>query len=156
MDKNILKIILRNKGLFVPLVFTEKQFNVLRKYNNKIKLSNAEKKSLYTSIKRKMEALDSFSIEQKDIEYFINNASEIIPARLVEAKKIIDSYSKRYNKVFIAGSFLFSKEFNDIDIFIIRERGYKEKWDGNKHIIFLSEKKISKASIPVCLINFSI
>ncbi len=143
MNKNILKIVLRKKELFTPLIFTEKQLNVLRKYNNHIKLSNAEKKSLYTSIKKKIEALDSFSMEQRDKEYFINNATEIIPARLSEAKKLIDSYSKKYRKVFIAGSFLFSKEFNDIDIFIIREKGYKEKWDNNRHMIFLSEKKLA-------------
>jgi len=143
MYKNILKIVLQKKELFVPLIFTEKQFNILEKYNNHIKLLNAEKKSLYTSIKRKMEALSSFSREQKDKEYLINNPNKLILGRLAEAKRIIVAYSKKYNKVFIAGSFLFSKEFNDIDIFIIRERGYKEKWDKNKHIIFLSEKRLT-------------
>src|SRR3989338_4489949 len=143
MNKNILKIMLGKKELFVPLLFTEKQFNVLRKYNNNLKLLNAEKKALYTSIIKKMEALNSFSREQKDREYYINSPNEIMPARLTEAKKIIDAYSKKYDKVFIAGSFLFSKEFNDIDIFVVRKRGYKEKWDGNKHIIFLSEKRLA-------------
>lgn len=143
MNKNILKIVLRKKELFVPLIFTEKQFNVLRKHSAQTKLSNAEKKSLYTSIKKKMEALDAFSMEQRDKEYFINNATAIIPDRLPEAKKLIDSYSKKYRKVFISGSFLFSREFNDIDIFIIREKGYKEKWDKNKHMIFLSEKRLA-------------
>jgi len=143
MNKNILKIMLGKKELFVPLLFTEKQFNVLRKYNNNLKLLNAEKKALYTSIRKKMEALNSFSREQKDREYYINSPNEIMPARLTEAKKIIDAYSKKYDKVFIAGSFLFSKEFNDIDIFVVRKRGYKEKWDGNKHIIFLSEKRLA-------------
>ncbi len=143
MNEKILKLVLKERESFVPLVFTEKQFDILGKYSAKTKLSNAEKKSLYTSIKKKMEALELFSNEQKDKEYFINNAPEIIPNRLAEAKKIIDEYSKKYDKVFIAGSFLFSKEFNDIDIFAIRERGYKEKWEGNKHIIFLTEKRLS-------------
>ena len=143
MNEKILKIIVEKKELFVPLIFTEKQFSVLKKYSNHLKLSNAEKKSLYTSIKKKMEALDSLSREQRDREYWVNGASEIIPARLAEAKKLIDGYSKKHAKVFIAGSFLFSMEFNDIDVFIIAKKGYKEKWDENKHTIFLSEKRLT-------------
>lgn len=143
MEQNILKIILRKRELFVPLIFTEKQFNILVKYNSHLKLSNAEKKSLYTSIKRKMEALSSFSREQKDSEYYINGSDKMISSRLAEARKLIDYYSKNHDKVFIAGSFLFSKKFNDIDIFVIRKKGYKEKWDGNRHMIFLSENRLS-------------
>lgn len=143
MNKNILKIILKKKQLFVPLIFTEKQFEVLSRYSTKVKLSNAEKKALYTSIKKKMDALELFSAEQKDIEYYISSPNNIIPLRLTEAKKLLDKYSKKYRKVFISGSFLFSNEFNDIDIFVIKERGHKEKWQGNNHIIFLSEKRLT-------------
>src|SRR3989338_7217255 len=142
MNEDILKIILRKKELFVPLIFTEKQVGVLRKRSAKAKLSNAEKKAIYTSIKKKMEALNLLLREQKDKEYYTNSPAEIMPARLAEAKKLIDSYSKKYDKVFIAGSFLFSNEFNDIDIFIIGKRGYKEKWNDNKHLIILSEKRL--------------
>lgn len=142
MDKKLLKKILRNKQLFVPIIFTEKQFGVLEKYTQNKQLSNAEKKALYTSITKKMKALESIKIE-KDNEYYINGAAKIIPERLKKAKEIIDGYSKRYEKVFISGSFLFSKEFNDIDIFIIREKGYKEDYNDNEHIIFLTEKKLS-------------
>src|SRR3989339_347229 len=99
MDENILKIILRRKESFVPLIFTEKQFNVLSKYNLKIKLSNAEKKALYTSIKRKMEALSLFSREQKDREYYASSPGEIMPLRLAEAKKLIGIYSKKHDKL---------------------------------------------------------
>lgn len=143
MNKNILKTILQMKGSFIPLIFTEKQFNVLRKHSAKARLSNAEKKALYTSIKKKMEALNLFSREQKDKEYYINSPNEIISIKLKEAKQLIDNYSKEYDNVFIAGSFLFSEDSNDIDIFIIKEKGYKEIWDKNKHLIFLSEKKLA-------------
>ncbi len=143
MDNNLLNLILKNKERFVPLIFTEKQFNILKKYPAGVKLTNAEKKSLYTSIHAKMKALSLFSREQKDIEYFINGPDEIIPSRLEEAKHILDAYSKEYDKVFIAGSFLFSKEYGDIDIFIIRKKGYKEQWEKNKHIISLSEIRLN-------------
>ena len=160
MNKNTLESVLKNKGLFIPLIFTEKQFNVLKKYNKKIKLSNAEKKALYTSIKKKMTALNTFSREQKDAEYYINGASEIIPARLAEAKQLLNEYAKKYDEVFISGSFLFSKQYGDIDVFIIKERGYKEIGDGNKHLVFLSEKRLSnpvfQSAALISVANFMI
>ncbi len=160
MNQKILKIILGRIELFVPLVFTKKQFSILEKYNNKVKLTNAEKKSLYTSIKKKMEALDSFSREQKDREYFINNPRDILPHRLIEAKELIDVYSKDYDKIFISGSFLYSNRFRDIDIFIIRKKGYKEKYDGNRHIIFLTENKLAnpvfQSASVISVANFAI
>ena len=143
MNKNLLKIVLENKGNFVPWIFTEKQYSTLNKYNKNFTLTNAEKKSLYTSIKKKMEALNVFDKEQKDNEYYISGYKDILPKRLLEAKKLIGIYSKKYDKVFVSGSFLFSKEFNDIDIFIVREKGYKEEWKDNIHIVSLTEKKLS-------------
>lgn len=144
MDNKILKSIITRKELFVPLIFTEKQFEVLKKYNQQKKLSNAEKKALYTSITKKIKALNSLYAEQKDKEYYINGITEILPERINEAKSIFDKYSKVYEKVFVSGSFLFSKEYKDIDVFIIQKRGYKEEFDENKHLIFLTEKKLTQ------------
>lgn len=160
MNKILLKSILAQKDLFVPLIFTQKQFFILKKYNANLKLDDSEKKSLYTSIKKKIQALNSLSIENNDNEYFFNNPNEMIKERIITAKSIIDSYIKSNNKVFISGSFLFSKKFNDIDIFIIRKKGYKEKWDENKHIIYLSEKRLSspifQSSSLISISNFII
>jgi hypothetical protein len=143
MNKNILKIILRRKGQFVPLIFTEKQFDVLARYSSGLKLSNAEKKALYTSISKKIGALEALYREQKKGEYYVYGSSDITPSRLEEAKRLIDKYSEKYSRVFVSGSFLFSEKFGDIDIFIIREKGYKEVAEENTHLIFLSEKRLS-------------
>jgi hypothetical protein len=143
MNKKILINLFENRDLFVPLIFTEKQFSVLKKYCDNSPLSNADKKALYTSIKKKMSALESLMRNDENKDYFINGSSEIIPERLFEAKKIVDSYSKKYDRVFVSGSFLFSKEFNDIDVLIVTKNGYKEKFEENKHIVFLSEKKLT-------------
>ncbi len=160
MDNNILNMVLRKKELFVPLIFTEKQFSVLSKYKQQLSLSNADKKALYTSVSKKIEALSSLSKEQKDHEYFVNGPNKIRSDRLSEAKKLIDGYSRKYEKVFISGSFLFSKEFKDIDIFIIRERGYREALYDNKHIIFLTEKRLCnpvfQSAALVSIANFQI
>ena len=160
MINKLLEDILKKEGLFVPWVFTKKQFNILKKRNANMPLSNAEKKSLYTSIKKKMGAMESLSRGQKDIEYWINGPNEIMPSRLFEAKKLLDEYSRKYDKVFISGSFLFSKKFEDIDVFIIKERGYKEALEGNKHLIFLTEKRlrnpIFQSASLISVSNFAI
>ncbi|HLC96960.1 MAG TPA: hypothetical protein VJH97_06590 [Candidatus Nanoarchaeia archaeon] len=159
MNKNILNKILENKQLFIPLIFTEKQFNILQKYEENKKLNNAEKKALYTSITNKMKALEVIKIET-DAEYFINGRNKIIPQRLEEAKKIINEYSKRYDRVFISGSFLFAKEYGDIDIFIVRDRKYDEKWEDKRHIVFVTEKRLTRpvfqSAAMISIANFII
>ena len=142
MDKNILENILQKREQFVPLIFTEKQFDVLYRYSSGIRLSSADRKALYTSIKKKMEALEALYREQNKGEYYIYGSPEILPSRLEEAKRLIDRYSVKYGKVFVSGSFLFSKQFGDIDVFIIRKKGYKEVVENNIHMVFLSEKKL--------------
>ncbi len=143
MEEILLKTILKKEKLFVPLIFTQKQMNILRKYDTQIQLSNAEKKALYTSIKRKMDACHSICLEQKEVAWCIYGAEAILPERLQEAKAILMKYTQKYEKVFISGSFLFSKKYHDLDIFIIRKRGYKEEVEGIRHIIFLPERRLS-------------
>jgi hypothetical protein len=159
MNEKILNNVLENKDMFVPLIFTEKQMNVLDKYSKHSNLSNAEKKALYTSITKKINALESIKMET-NIEYFINGRSKIIPSRLEEAKRIIKEYSKKYKKVFISGSFLFSKEYGDIDIFIVRERNYDEKLEDKRHIVFVTEKRLSRpvfqSAALISVANFNI
>src|SRR3989344_2904237 len=143
MDENLLKIILEHEKDFEPLIFTRKQLKVMKKRKDGRQLSNAEKKALYTSIKKKMEAL-SILKEGEGRKLYIAGYEHIIEGRLEEAEKLVKEYSVKYGKVFIAGSFLFSKNYNDIDIFIIRNKGYKEKWEGNHHLVFVSEKRLEK------------
>ena len=143
MNDEILKVILKNESRFVPLVFTKKQFNVIFKLKRSMRLSNAEKKALYTSINKKIDALSSLIIKN-DNEYYIQGSREIIEEKIEEAKRLIEKYAENLNKVFIGGSFLFEKDYNDVDIFIIRKKGYKESWDGKYHIIQLSEGRLSE------------
>jgi len=143
MYTKIIKTILQNAESFIPLVFTRKQISVLKLYKSNAKLSNADKKALYTSIKKKLAALQLLFSENETKEYSLNGSEKMIHSRRREAQKLINIYSKAGGKVFISGSFLYSKEYSDIDIFILRDRGYKEEWDGNNHIIFLTKKKLA-------------
>ena len=142
MNQKLLRIVLDHEKEFVPLIFTKKQINVLRKKSEGKNLSNAEKKSLYTSIKKKMENLEIIRNSEKETKLYITGFEQILDVRVNQAEKILSEYKSKYGKVFIAGSFLFSKNYNDIDIFIIKEKGYKEKWEGKRHLIFISEKRL--------------
>ena len=144
MNKNLLKIILKHEQMFVPLIFTRKQLNVLKKRIEGMQLSNAERKTLYTSIKKKMEALNILGGGEMKAKIYLAGHENIIGERLEEAEKLISEYGAQYGKVFISGSFLFSRHYNDIDIFILTQRGYKEKWHDKKHLIFLSEARLAK------------
>ena len=143
MNENILKIVLEHEKDFEPLIFTKNQLKVMKKRKEGRQLSNAEKKALYTSIKKKMEAL-SILKEGEGRKLYITGHENIIESRLEEAEKLVREYGVKYGKAFIAGSFLFSKNYNDIDIFIIKEKGYKEKWEGHHHLVFVSEKRLEK------------
>lgn len=139
MNDKIIKELLENRELFVPLIFTQKQFNTLKKRAENKKLSNSEKKSLYTTIKKKMECLNFINTR-----IYVSGIEHILPERLEAAQKIIHQNKGKYEKIFIAGSFLFSNEYNDIDVYIIAKKGYREEWKGNQHLIFVSENKLTK------------
>ena len=91
-----------------------------------------------------MEALNLISYENSKESLYISGSENIKAERLEEAKKLVSEYGAKYGNVFVSGSFLFSQNYNDIDIFIIRTRGYKEEWKNNLHLIHISESRISK------------
>ncbi|MBI2140492.1 hypothetical protein HYU14_06210 [Candidatus Woesearchaeota archaeon] len=160
MDKNILKTILAAKEVFIPLIFTKKQINAMERYSQGKKLSNTQRKSLYTSIKKKVEALSIFPRGQESKEWFFYGVQEMLPERIDKAVAILKEFVEKDRKVFLAGSFLFSKTFNDVDIFVIRERGYREHWEGERHIVCLTEKKLGQplfqSASLIAVSNFNI
>ncbi|MFH0978587.1 MAG: hypothetical protein V1837_04765 [Candidatus Woesearchaeota archaeon] len=153
MNDKILKIILENKDRFTKYIFTSKQMDIIRKYAAKEQLDKNERYQLYTSIKKKIEALETTS---KEGEYYIYGQENILEEKLKTAKEIL----KPYPKAFIAGSFLFKREYKDIDLFIIKERGYKETHEDKLHMIELTEKKLNTpviaAAARIAVSNFPI
>jgi len=148
MDKYLLKTVLERKEDVVHLLFTSNQLSIIQKYLDKQELTNSEKKSLYTSIKKKTEAIKKLSLK-KNNDFFIRG--NLIPERVEQAKNIIKQFPGE--KVFLAGSFLFSKNYDDIDIYILKERGYKELHKGNKHIIYLTKKRLKQAIFQSTILN---
>jgi len=146
MKQNIYKKVLENKEKFIPNLFTEKQVNIMEKYVNKQKLNKTEQTYFYSVIKKKLEALEVFS------EEFYINGKEMINARIIKAKEILNGLKGK--KAFISGSFLFKEKYNDIDIYVIskkRKQYHKEK----KHFIFITEEDLKKP-IYISALKYSV
>lgn len=148
MNKKTCKKIIDNKNLFVPSIFTLRQFNVLKKYYLNKNLTKTEKTYLYTSIKKKIKALELFNEE-----YYINGKN-MLPERIEKSKEILNNIKEN---AFISGSFLFKKNYNDIDIFIISKKR-KQFSKGKFHYNFITEKDLDKPMIAsaalYCISNF--
>jgi len=71
-------------------------------------------------------------------EEFHINGKNMISKRITESKQILKQLNK---KAFISGSFLYAKNYNDIDIYIISKKR-KQYHKGNKHFIFITESDL--------------
>ncbi len=114
-------------------------------------LTNTEKTYLYSTIKKKIEALallkEEWHIKGKDM----------IPERVEEAKQLLRELNTE--KAFISGSFLYAKEYNDIDIFIVGKRR-KQYREGKRNFILITEKDLAMpifySCSQYCVANFTI
>ncbi len=133
MDIEICKIVLEHRQQLVPAIFTECQADLIQKYIHHQKLTPSEQTYFYSAIRRKMEALKS--LQEK---YYITGG-DMIPQRVEQAKNILKIL--QHEKAFISGSFLYKKEYNDIDIFVVRTRRKSYRM-GNKHFTCITEKDL--------------
>lgn len=168
MDDKILKIIIENKARFTPLLFTAKQVGLIEKHlqnmrteknEEKQKMTPTEKTILYSTIKKKIDALTLLK------EEFYIKGSNMIPERVEKAKEILAKLKKEKNidKAFISGTFLFAQDYNDIDIYVIsskRAQFHKkdETSDKELHFIHITEddlkKPIFNSASQYCVANF--
>lgn len=142
MNQNICNMIVAHKNQFIPHLFTKKQVTLMQKYLQHKVLSNTEKTYLYSTIKNKIAALQLLK------EEWHITGKNMIPERIEEAKHILKELHKE--KAFISGSFLYAKEYNDIDIFIVGKKR-KQRHEGKKHFMYISEKKLSHPITFSCL-----
>lgn len=153
MNQKILSRIVENKDAFVPYIISEKQFLVMEKVVEKKKLTRTEYNYLCNGIKKKLFAL-GILVEEKP-ELYLYNPDGMIPQRRQEAINMLS----QTNRAFISGSFLFSKEYNDIDVFIISNR-HREEHKGTFHFIYLKEQDLAKPTFQSaamsCISNFYI
>lgn len=130
MNKDLCTMVVEHKKTFIPSLFTKRQITILEKYLGKEFLTNTEKAYLYSTITRKIDALQVIREE-----YYIKGDA-MIPGRVERAKQILKELN--YDKVFISGSFLYAEVYNDIDIYVIGKRR-KQYRKGKRHFIHLVE-----------------
>jgi len=145
MNEKICKTIVEHREQFVPHLFTERQVDIMQKWLNKEAFTKTEQTYLYASISKKVDALSMFG------EEWHITGDHMIPGRVEEAKKILKGLNK---PAFISGTFLFSKEYTDIDIFIISPKK-KSYFIENKHFIHLLERDLAKP-VFLCAYKHSI
>src|SRR3989338_7891340 len=166
MEKKILKNIVENKAKFVPLLFTAKQVNLIEKYLQNMKkgkdketqkMTPTEKTILYSTIKKKVDALMLLK------EEFHIKGQNMIPERVEKAKEILKAINKE--KAFISGTFLFAQDYNDIDIYVISNKRKQfhqkeETSDKELHFIYITENDLKKpifnSASQYCVANFFI
>ena len=150
MNKKICKKVLEHKDNFIPHIFTNRQINIIEKYLKGNKLNNTEKSYLYSTIKKKIDALQLLR------EEFYVKGSEMITERIIKAKKILKEINNE--KAFISGSFLYLKKYNDIDVYIISKKR-KQYHKGKLHFVHITENDLRKpiflSAMKYSVANFS-
>lgn len=162
MEEKILKTIVENKARFTPHLFTERQVELMQRYLNRQEMTSSEKTYLYSTIKKKVDALMLLK------EEFHIKGSDMIPERVAKAKEILTKINKE--KAFISGTFLFAQDYNDIDIYVISNKRkqfhqpveMQEGTAGNQekelHFIYITEEDLKKpifnSASQYCVANF--
>lgn len=156
-----LEMLEKNSSLLVGRIFTEMQLNILKKKLQKKTLNSNERTYYYKFIKPKVRAMMAFfdisEINVKGREFFKEN-------RLEEATKILSKLEQKHKgkKIIISGSFLFNKEYNDIDVFIFTKYTKEDYQKGKVHVTFLPESALdslffnSLSKISVSNFNYTI
>jgi len=135
-----LELFKKIKKDIVPALFTEHQFNLIKKKFTNKKMSDSEKNEFSRTISKKMNAINKI-LEKETSNMFVYGKDKIKTGRL----KLAITYIKKFSRIFknkhliISGSFLYSDKYNDIDIFVV-SKYEKEDYRLKKfHINYLAE-----------------
>ncbi|MEA2037011.1 MAG: hypothetical protein U9O94_05855 [Nanoarchaeota archaeon] len=151
-----LKNLANAKPYLVPHIFSQNYYNILTaKLKNK-KLTENETYYYNHFIKKKLKGM----MDLLDISYGVNGKEFIRKDRLHKTIALLKKYSRKHKnmKVLIAGSFLYSEHYNDIDLFVISRYDKKDYKEGKVHVNYLPmdiEKTIFFKSIyAISVSNF--
>lgn len=144
------------KNKIVPVIFTQHQFNLIEKKLTKKKMTASERNEFSRTVSKKMKAIHQI-MGKKD--FFVYGENNIRKDRLKLALGYLKKFSRKFKnkQVLISGSFLYQKEYNDIDIFVVSKYEKEDYHIKNFHINYLTEDVYSSlffASLKkLCLSN---
>ena len=135
--------LIQNHSLLVPSIFTERQFNLLKKKLNNQKFSNTESAYFSRTISKKLMAINSLT--DLENQYFIRGEKQIISNRKNKAIKLLKKFSRNHKnmKLLISGSFLYNKRYNDIDLFIVSKYEKEDYQEKGIHINYLTPDSLN-------------
>jgi len=142
----------------VPTLFTKHQFNLINKKFSDKKMTQSEKNEFSRTISKKMKAVNKI-LKKETKNRFIYGKEKIIQDRLKQAYEYLHKFSRKFkNKhIIITGSFLYSKKYNDIDIFIISKYEKEDYNLGRYHINYFTEDVCNslffKSITKLCISN---
>ena len=130
------EIISRAPELIQAKVFTPKQVAVVNKKLLGQKLTLTERTYYYKFIRPKIMAI------LPSEEVYVNGS--ILPERIQPAKRILEKIQRKHRrqKILISGSYLFSKKYHDIDVFILSKYDKADYQQGKIHVSFLWESAL--------------
>ncbi len=130
------EIISKSKELIQAKIFTKKQITVVKKKLQGEKLTLTERTYYYKFIRPKIIAI------LPSEEIYING--NVRSKRIEPAKKILEKIQRKHRrqKIILSGSYLFSKKYNDIDVFVISKYDKADYQKGKIHVSFLQESAL--------------
>jgi hypothetical protein len=150
----------RAKPYLVPYIFSENYFRILKLKITGEKLNSNEQHYYNHFIKKKLLGMmELFDLKNK---IYVNGKDKILDERLKKAKSILKKVSRKHRnmKVLITGSFLHSKKYKDIDVFVISKFEKVDYRDGEIHVNFLPSDAVEtlffKSISKLCIANFNI
>ena len=142
----------------VPIIFTNKQINILKKRIMNKKLNVNERINLYRSINKKIKAIELLSNQKNE---FVYGKEEIIYDRLNQGKKILNKFFRNHKstKIILSGSYLWNKKYNDIDLFIISKYKKKDFKKNKLHVNYILEEDMDtiffSSIMKISITNFN-
>lgn len=149
------------KQELVPALFTARQFELLLKKSNEKRLTATEQSYFSKSISPKIKALQSFLPSQ---EYYVFGGEHILPERKIAVLKLLKKIERNHKglRILITGTFLYSKKYKDIDVFLISSYEKEDFVSQGIHYNYLTPDIIgalffcSLAKLSICNFNPSI
>lgn len=128
------------KGEIIPTLFTEHQFNLIEKRFMNKKMTASEKNEFSRTISKKMKAINNILSKETD-DVFFYGKEKINSERLEISKKYLKELSRKFKgkHVFISGSYLYNKMYNDIDVFVVLKYEKDDQFINRFHINYLTE-----------------
>ncbi|MFA5142077.1 MAG: hypothetical protein WC471_03830 [Candidatus Woesearchaeota archaeon] len=142
MTNLIAEGLIDNKQIVKSKLFTEKQLDILKKRLQDLPLDSNERTYYYKFISPKVEAISSAVGASR---YSVAGKEQMIGSRADHALKILEDLERKHKgqKMLVSGSYLFSEEYNDIDVFVFTKYNKKDYTDGMLHVNFMPESALN-------------